>query len=34
VGLNLISFGLVLLMPATVLAVVATIVGFTTRRSA
>lgn len=34
VGLNLISFGLVLLMPATVLAVVATIIAFTTRGSA
>jgi hypothetical protein len=34
VGLNLISFGLVLLIPATVLAVVATIVAFRTRPSA
>jgi hypothetical protein len=33
VGLNLISFGLVLLIPATVLAVIATIVAFKTRRS-
>jgi hypothetical protein len=34
VGLNLISFGLVLLIPATVLAVVATVLAFSTRRSA